>query len=84
MIDLPLTTLPGLPSRQGMASAHILGKNLKLDWKNGVLPALRTAGALMIGNAGVTYLMGSTKYDIALTMLVIGTTMVFVCSLNRI
>jgi hypothetical protein len=54
-----------------------------LDWKTGVLPALRTAGALLIGNAGVTFLLGTAKYDVALIMVATGAILVFVCSLNR-
>jgi hypothetical protein len=55
----------------------------KLDWKTGVLPALRTAGALMVGNAGVTYLMGTAKIDIALAMAISGGILVLVCSITR-
>jgi hypothetical protein len=56
---------------------------MSLDWKTGILPAFRTAGALMVGNAGVTYLLGSAKGDVAVTMFLSGATMILVGSIYR-
>ena len=55
---------------------------MKIDWKTGVWPALRTAGALLIGNAGVTYLLGSASNVIALTMFICGFIIVMLCSVT--
>ena len=56
---------------------------MKLDWKGAFLPAMRTAAALMVGNAGVTYLLGTANATVALTMFVIGGTLIIICSLTR-
>lgn len=56
---------------------------ISLDWKAGILPSVRTAGALMVGNAGVTYLLGTTRASIALTMFVAGSTLIALGSLIR-
>jgi hypothetical protein len=53
------------------------------DWKGGILPALRTAGALMVGNAGVTFLLGTANLGIALTMSIYGVMIISVCSISR-
>ena len=56
---------------------------MKIDWKAGFLPAMRTAGSLMVGNAGVTFLLGTTDYKVALTMFVFGFTIIVSMSLAK-
>lgn len=56
---------------------------MKIDWKAGFLPAMRTAGALMVGNSGVTYLVGTTDYKVALTMFVFGFIIILAMSLLK-
>lgn len=55
---------------------------ISVDWQTGVLPAIRTAGALMIGNAGVTFLIGTANPTIAWTMGGIGASIVVMGSIK--
>lgn len=56
---------------------------LKFDWAGAVLPALRTSGALITGNAGVWYALDAGKGIACILMLIVGGTMILVTSIRR-
>ena len=55
---------------------------MKIDWKTGFMPSMRTAGALMVGNSGVLYLIGTTSTKAVMAMLIMGLIIVVTMSLT--
>jgi hypothetical protein len=53
---------------------------MRVDWKGSVVPAVRTAGALVTGNAFVWFALDPTRIVNTLAMVGIGLTMIVVTS----